>query len=563
MAASGAAATGGYEAFFGLKESPFSLAPNPKFLFESATHMAALEQVTYALRRREPLVIVTGEIGTGKTMLCRTVLDRLERLTFLSTISDPLLDRDDLLKQILEDFGVISKGRSRLVQPSRHELIRALQEFLISLIPLQAHAVVMIDEAQHLHPDVLEEIRLLSNIEADRGTQLQIVLVGQADLEVALKRPDMRQFEQRVTRRFRLQPLDDREVRQYIAHRLVVAAGTDNVGRVLLDPAGQPTQAGRERAVFTTDAMDAVALLSGGLPRVINIVCDRALEAAFALRRHSVDVGAVESAARALGMSPPALPAPPALSKAEGPALSQVEGPTPSLSADFDRLFEEAAASAPHRPLDAPRPPSAAPPVVLSRPNLPDPRALPGLPGPSDDLSTFEPRAASPKTRRYVIAALVVATVTVAVWFGTRGSSAPPAAAPAAPAAAPGPSAPAPTPAAATPPGAAPAPTTTEPGRPAQSGGGTPQATGPEAAAAEPTAPGSRFEIVVASFRTDSRAATVAAEVTALGLTHRARTVGDGWRQVLVGPYSTRAEAEAVQQRLDDAGLSASQIVAR
>ena len=91
MAVSGAAATGEYEAFFGLKESPFSLAPNPKFLFESATHMAALEQVTYALRRREPLVIVTGEIGTGKTMLCRTVLDRLERLTFLSIIADPLL----------------------------------------------------------------------------------------------------------------------------------------------------------------------------------------------------------------------------------------------------------------------------------------------------------------------------------------------------------------------------------------------------------------------------------------------------------------------------------------
>lgn len=538
MAASGAAATGGYEAFFGLKESPFSLALNPKFLFESATHMAALEQVTYALRRREPLVIVTGEIGTGKTMLCRTVLDRLERLTFLSIIADPLLGRDDLLKQILEDFGVISKGRSRLVQPSRHELIRALQEFLISLIPLQAHAVVMIDEAQHLHPEVLEEIRLLSNIEADRGTQLQIVLVGQADLEAALKRPDMRQFEQRVTRRFRLQPLDEREVQQYIAHRLAVAAGTDDIGRVLLDPAGQVSQAGRESTVFTTDAMEAVARLSGGLPRVINIVCDRALEAAFALRQHSVDVSAVESAARALGMS---LPAPPALSPVEGPALS--------LSADFDRLFEEAAASAPHRPLNAPRPPSAAPPAVFSLPNLPDPRALPALskvegpdsPDPSDHLSTFEPRAEAPKTRRYVIAALVVAAVAVAVWFGTRGSSAPPAAAPAAPAAAP-----APTPAAATPPEAAPAPTSTE----------------PAATAAEPAA-SSRFEVVVASFRTDSRAATVAAEVTALGLTHRTRTVGDGWRQVLVGPYSTRAEAEAVQQRLDDAGLGASQIVAR
>ena len=575
MTVSGTAATGGYESFFGLKESPFSLSPNPKFLFESATHMAALEQVTYALWRREPLVVVTGEIGTGKTMLCRTVLDRLERLTFLSIIADPLLGRDDLLKQILEDFGVISKGRSRLVQPGRHELIRALQEFLISLIPLQAHAVVMIDEAQHLHPEVLEEIRLLSNIEADRGTQLQIVLVGQADLEVALKRPDMRQFEQRVTRRFQLQPLDDREVREYIEHRLAVATGAGQAG----GPSGENAP-----GLFATDAMEAVARLSGGLPRVINIVCDRALEAAFALRQHSVHVGAVESAARALGMSPPALPAPQAplaLSKAGGPALS--------LSADFDRLFEEAAASAPHRPLHAPRPEPAAPQAVFSLPNLSDPRALLALsegegadlldrpalgevegPGPlalpalhEPDLSTFEPRAAAPETRRYVIAALVVATVAVAVWFGTRGSSAPPAAAPAAPAAAPAPSAPTPTPGTAAPPEAASTPTSTGPGKPAQSAVGTPRATAPRTTPAEPAAPGSRFEIVVASFRTDSRAATVAEDVTTLGLTQRTRTVGDGWRQVLVGPFSTRAEAEGVQQRLDDAGLGASQIVAR
>ena len=223
MAVSSGATAGGYEAFFGLKESPFSLSPNPRFLFESATHRAALEQVTYALRRREPLVVVTGEIGTGKTMLCRTMLSRLERLTFLSVISDPLLGRDDLLKQILEDFGVISRGRTKQLQPGRHELVQALQEFLASLIPLQAHAVVMIDEAQHLAPAVLEEIRLLSNIEGDQGTQLQIVLVGQTDLETALKRPDMRQFEQRVTRRCRLEPLDAREVRKYIEHRLAVA----------------------------------------------------------------------------------------------------------------------------------------------------------------------------------------------------------------------------------------------------------------------------------------------------------------------------------------------------
>src|SRR5229473_523282 len=139
---------GGYERFFGLNETPFSLAPNPRFLFASDSHAAALAQVAYALERREPLVV-----STGKTLLCRTVPQRLERKTFVSVIDDPLLERDDLLKHLLQDFGVISKDRSRLTNASRHELIQTLQAFLTSLVPIQAHAVVIIDEAQHLQPD--------------------------------------------------------------------------------------------------------------------------------------------------------------------------------------------------------------------------------------------------------------------------------------------------------------------------------------------------------------------------------------------------------------------------
>jgi type II secretory pathway predicted ATPase ExeA/cell division septation protein DedD len=582
---SSGATAGGYEAFFGLKESPFSLSPNPRFLFESATHRAALEQVTYALRRREPLVVVTGEIGTGKTMLCRTMLSRLERLTFLSVISDPLLGRDDLLKQILEDFGVISRGRTKQLQPGRHELVQALQEFLASLIPLQAHAVVMIDEAQHLAPAVLEEIRLLSNIEGDQGTQLQIVLVGQTDLETALKRPDMRQFEQRVTRRCRLEPLDASEVRKYIEHRLAVA----ELG--IASQEGRVGQEGVPRPIFTTDAMESVARLSGGLPRVINIVCDRALEAAFTFRRQTVDQGAVDSAARALGLSvpaPPAVPASPAvaaLSAVEGPAvpappavaaLSAVEGST-----DFDRLFDEAAASAPHHSVRLPRTtPAAAPPAVLSLPNLaelPDPPGPPGLP----DLpymadvadipdATFEPAVETPKsTRLYALAAILVAVLAIAVWFATRGADVP-AGAPAAPTAKPTPAAPtaaaptekppAPAPAETTPP-AAPQPDAVAPA----TGAAPPSTTEttPVAPPAAPPAPGERFEIVVASFRTDSRAAVVAQEVAALGMAYRTRTVADGWHQVLAGPYSTRAEAEAAQQRLAAAGLGGTQIAVR
>ena len=197
----------GYEPFFGFSEPPFSLAPNPKFLFESASHASALGQVAYALERREPLIVITGEIGTGKTLLCRTVLERLERKTFVSVINDPMLERDDLLKLILQDFGVISKDRRRMAPTTRHDLVHALQDYLASLVPLQAHAVVIIDEAQHLQPDVLEQIRLLSNINDEIGTMLQIILVGQTDLESQLSRPELKQFQQRVSRRVRLAPL--------------------------------------------------------------------------------------------------------------------------------------------------------------------------------------------------------------------------------------------------------------------------------------------------------------------------------------------------------------------
>src|ERR1700674_5305225 len=294
----------GYERFFGLNETPFSLAPNPRFLFASDSHAAALAQVAYALERREPLVVITGEIGTGKTLLCRTVPQRLERKTFVSVIDDPLLERDDLLKQLLQDFGVISKDRTRLTKASRPEVIQTLQAFLTSLVPIQAHAVVIIDEAQHLQPDVLEQIRLLSNIDDEHGTMLQIILVGQTDLEPLLSRPELRQFQQRVSRRFQLKPLNADEVQQYIEHRLALARGARS-------PSQAPGARELERAMaeweetsagveFTPDAIQAVSKLSGGLPRVINLVCDRSLEAAYVFQQRTIDAPVVDTAARAL-----------------------------------------------------------------------------------------------------------------------------------------------------------------------------------------------------------------------------------------------------------------------
>ena len=213
----------GYEVFFGFSEPPFSLAPDPRFLFDSASHAAAREQVGRALERREPLVVVTGEIGTGKTLLCRSVVQKLASRTFLSIVHDPMLDRDELLKQMLQDFGVISKDRTRLAPTTRHELVHALQEFLLSLIPLKGHAVLVIDEAQHLQPDAVEQLRLVSNVHDDAGTLLQIVLVGQPSLEAVLARPELRQVKQRVSRHVRLEPLGIAELSQYIDHRLAVA----------------------------------------------------------------------------------------------------------------------------------------------------------------------------------------------------------------------------------------------------------------------------------------------------------------------------------------------------
>jgi len=263
----------GYEPFFGLKEPPFSLAPDTRFLFASESHTAALAQVAYAVERREPLVVVTGEIGTGKTLLCRIMLQRLPLKTFLSVIDDPLLESDDLVKQLLEDFGVISKDRAKLTEATRHELVQTLHAFLNSLVRIQAHAVVMIDEAQHLRPDALEQIRLLSNIDDARGTLLQIILVGQAGLEPLLSRPELRQLQQRVSRRFRLEPLNRDEVEEYIEHRLALARDGTAASAIPKAAAPPADEAESKPGVeFTPDAIEAVCQLSGGVPRVRAII---------------------------------------------------------------------------------------------------------------------------------------------------------------------------------------------------------------------------------------------------------------------------------------------------
>ena len=281
-----------YEPFYSLVEKPFSLSADPKFWFRSAAHAPAFDALLTGIRRREGLIVLTGEIGTGKTTLCRSVLQQLDRRTFSAFVPDPFVSREDLLKTLLVDFGVVTIGdlaRGRFTGASRSDLSYLLYDFLDSLAPLQAFAVLVIDEAQNLSLPLLEEIRILSELER-REKLLQVVLVGQPELRDSLKLPQMRQIDQRVSVRCDLPSLDRADVGGYVQHRLQVAA------------------AGGTRLEFTPAALDAVYCASGGVPRLINRLCDRALHRTHAARTLQIQAHFVQAAADDLGL-PSALPA--------------------------------------------------------------------------------------------------------------------------------------------------------------------------------------------------------------------------------------------------------------
>jgi type II secretory pathway predicted ATPase ExeA len=281
-----------YEEYYGFAEKPFSLTPDPKFLYRSESHGNAFDLLQYAVRRREGFVVVTGDIGTGKTMLCRALLDEIDRTTFTALVLNPFNSAEDLLKRILLDFGIISREEVKsgaLAGVTKHELIDALYDFLLGLVPLNASAVLVIDEAQNLPLHILEQIRILSNLETDKEKLLQIILVGQLNLQSVLRLPKMRQLDQRVSIRYELQPLDREAVGAYVAHRLMIAGGSRSVA-------------------FTPKAIEAVHRLSAGIPRLINLICDRALLAGFSVRTRRISPEMVVHAAHSLDMQ--AAPAP-------------------------------------------------------------------------------------------------------------------------------------------------------------------------------------------------------------------------------------------------------------
>lgn len=267
-----------YEQFYSLIEPPFSLTPDPKYFYRSESHHRAFELLQYAIQRREGFMVVYGEIGTGKTTLCRAVLDTIEKNVCTALLLNPFLTEIDLMKAILDDFGLTLPGGKKAAAPSKQDLINTLNDFLITVLEKDGRAVLIIDEAQNIPLPTLEQIRIISNLETHNAKLLQIVLVGQLELVDVLARPELRQLHQRISIKCELTPLSLDEAAQYVRHRLAIAGG------------------GHSRVVFTPDALREIYSYSAGIPRLINLIADRALLAGMALSTSTMDKRVVREA---------------------------------------------------------------------------------------------------------------------------------------------------------------------------------------------------------------------------------------------------------------------------
>jgi general secretion pathway protein A len=260
-----------YLKFYGLREAPFSPTPDPKFLFQSARHREALAQLIYGVRERKGFIVLTGEIGTGKTTLLRSLLERLDRQTHVAYVHNSALEIEGLLEYVLQDWGVKSAAASHA------QRLFELNEFLIDQHRQGLSPVLVIDEAQNLSPRTLEAVRLLSNFETTSQKLMQILLVGQPELRDTLNAQDLRQLKQRIGLRCHIAPLSAEETRLYIRHRLRVAGAGD-------------------AGIFTDGAIQRITEYSRGTPRVINILCDHCLLSGYADSKKRIDAGVVDEA---------------------------------------------------------------------------------------------------------------------------------------------------------------------------------------------------------------------------------------------------------------------------
>lgn len=259
-----------YKAFFSLKVKPFDLLPNPEFLFLSKSHKKASTYLDYAVENRAGFILLTGEIGSGKTTLIRNLFNKHQQNVVLSRIVNTRVNFEQLLSLINDDFGLPNDSKDKLA------LLRQLNEFLVVQYRNGSRSILVIDEAQNLTPDVLEELRLLSNLETDNIKLLHIVLAGQPELRQTLALPELLQLRQRISCFCHVQPLEENEIEGYILHRL--------------------ERAGNRTAVdFSAGAIDLIWHSSRGIPRLINTICDFMLLLAFAEEKRTITLELVQA----------------------------------------------------------------------------------------------------------------------------------------------------------------------------------------------------------------------------------------------------------------------------
>lgn len=253
-----------YLEFYGLQELPFNITPDPRFLCNIGHHGEALDHLLYGIEHRKGFITLTGEVGSGKTTLCRAALSRLPETIHTALVLNPCLDDLQLLRAILNDFGLPAGTHDDRL---RH--LETLNAFLLEQAEIGHNVALFIDEAQNLSPEVMEQVRLLSNLETDRHKLMQIVLVGQPELRERLATPELRQLRQRILVRCHLSALEEEETRAYIAHRLKVAGA-------------------QEYPTFDSSAVKRVHRYAKGIPRLVNAVCDCALMAGYIKERRII-----------------------------------------------------------------------------------------------------------------------------------------------------------------------------------------------------------------------------------------------------------------------------------
>jgi general secretion pathway protein A len=260
-----------YLTFYGLAEKPFNATPDPRFLYMSPGHREALAQLQYGTQERKGFIVLVGNVGTGKTTLLHSLVQRLDGQSAVAFVVNSALPFDDLLEYICEDLGIPKTG------PSRAQRLMALNNFLIARERAGQNTVLIVDEAQNLDVTTLEQIRLLSNFETPTSKLLQILLVGQPELKARLDRPELRQLKQRVGLRCQIPPLTPEQTRAYVRTRLRIAGA-------------------RDLGLFTDAAIDRITAYAGGIPRLINTVCDHCLLFGYADQKRRIERNTVDRA---------------------------------------------------------------------------------------------------------------------------------------------------------------------------------------------------------------------------------------------------------------------------